>query len=128
MKKLIALCVMASMFSGCLWVCRVPFPTHEEFSDEGECTNRVWKSMITECREKSDNKCFDHYYPTIYMRVEVTGEYMKPIEDNVKGKDLYQQKWFKRLGWIPLGIVWLTSPIDAVVDTLMIPYDYTQLD
>lgn len=59
------------------------------------------------------------------MRCKMWEElYGKPIDQTLKGEDLYKAKWQKRMGWLPLGIMWLTSPIDAVVDTLMLPYDY----
>lgn len=130
MNKLIAiaLTVSCTALSGCLWICRVPFPVSESFSDEGECTNRVWRSMVSDVRMKNKECELNNYYPTICMRVVCTKSWLAPIDKDKTGEDLYREKWFKRLGWIPLSVIWLTSPVDAVVDTLFVPYDYFQMN
>jgi uncharacterized protein YceK len=130
MKTRIAFCALCAVVSGCLSVCRIPFPVQSDYSDEGECTNRVWRSMITDVRIRGyenhiTNSCFRCYYPTIVMRCNVWDSlYGNPSDTILKGEDLYKAKWQKRLGWFPIGILWLTSPFDAFVDTLMSPYDY----
>lgn len=63
MNKLIAItiAVACTTLSGCLWICRVPFPVSESFSDEGECTNRVWRSMVTDVRMKNKDCELNNY-------------------------------------------------------------------
>lgn len=106
---------------GCLWICRVPFPVHEEFSDDGECTNRVWQSCIAHIRERTN--AVWRAYPTVWMRCVATHQMAQPIPDGTRGEDLYRMKWGKRLGWIPLTVLWLTVPVDATVDTVILPFD-----
>jgi len=113
--------VSSFLLNGCLWICRVPFPMEKKYSDDGSCTNSVWCSMITEVRNKSDQ--LHCYYPTIKMRAIVTKEMCKPIDYALTGEELHGEKIRKTFGWIPLALIWLTSPIDAIVDTVMIPYD-----
>jgi len=132
LTRLAVVFACCGMLSGCLWICRVPFPMEARYSDDGVCTNRTWVSMITDERNRHMNDPTNAwwcagYYPTIKMRCVVTMEMCKPIDAELKGEDLYHAKWRKRFGWFPLTVLWLTSPIDAVVDTLMIPYDMTVL-
>lgn len=126
--KTLRLTILAAILSaccgGCLWIVRVPFPVHEEFSDEGECTNRVWQSCWAKMRECTNETW--RIYPTVQMRCFVTKEYFAPIDADAKGEDLYRKRWFKRAGWIPLTVIWMTSPLDAAVDTIMLPFDIYQ--
>ena len=69
-------------------------------------------------------------YPTLKMRYIVTQKiyfdddyYLDEDGRPCKGKKLYQRKWGRRTTWLPLTIVWLTSPFDALVDTVFIPWD-----
>ena len=126
MNKLAAiiLALSLSLLTGCLWVCRVPVPVVEQFSDEGECTNRIWRSMVTDCRMKSNDCVLYNYYPTLCMRCWPWKElYGKPIPNDWKGEKLYRARMSKAFGWLPLTLTWLGAPLDIVVDTLMLPYD-----
>ena len=101
---------------GCLSVVRIPFPVHEDYSEEGFITNRIWSSFC-------DDVPGMRVYPTVKMRCRVTEEWLKPIPPEAKGKRLHDMMMFKRWGWIPLTFIWATSPVDASVDTLFLPYD-----
>ena len=48
---------------------------------------------------------------------------MKPIPPEAKGKRLREMRMFKHWGWVPLGVIWLTAPFDAALDTVFLPYD-----
>ena len=115
-KVLLTACAISLLAGGCLSIVRVPFPAHEEYSDEGACTNRVWTCLFD---ERPDLRV----YPTIKMRCCVTAEWWKPIPPDIKGEKLYKARQFKRWGRIPLGLIWLTAPVDAAVDTVLLPYD-----
>jgi uncharacterized protein YceK len=108
------LCV--AFLSGCLSILRVPFPAHSKYSDEGVCTNRVWSSPL-------DAMPALRVYPTIKLRCKATAGWWAPIRPDLKGRDLWEARQFKRWAWIPLCVLWLTSPVDAVVDTLFLPCD-----
>ena len=111
---------VASMLSGCLSVVRIPFPTSEKFSDEGVCTNRVWASFVDQLPQW-------RVYTTVKMRCHATKEvFFKPIPEELKGEKLYKAKMTKRWAWIPLTIIWATSPFDAAIDTLFLPWDLWQ--
>ena len=105
----------AALLSGCLSAVRIPF-CHATYSDDGVCTNRVWYSFLSDLPQY-------RVYPTIKMRCHAMAEWWKPIDPAAKGETLYKQRMFKRWGWIPLGVIWLTSPLDAAVDTVFLPYD-----
>lgn len=107
---------VASMFSGCLSVVRIPFPAQEKFSDEGVCTNRVWASFLDQLPQF-------RVYTTVKMRCYATKEMYKPIPEDLKGEKLYNAKMTRRWGWIPLTIIWATSPFDAAIDTVFLPWD-----
>lgn len=63
-------------------------------------------------------------YPTIWMRWHATSRvYGKPIDKKLKGEDLYNAKMAKRWAWLPFTILWLTSPLDGIVDTIALPFD-----
>jgi len=100
---------------GCLSVVRIPL-CHEQVSDEGEVTNRVWTSF---CDAVPNMRV----YPTIKMRCRVTCEWWKPIPPEAKGQQLRQMRAFKRWGWIPLMTIWATVPFDAAIDTVFLPWD-----
>lgn len=118
MKKLIVpLCV--AVFTGCLSVGRIPFPHHEKYSDDGVCTNRQWSVLMDEPGFRKE--CWP-VYPTIYMRCYATKMVFSPIDYTKTGEALYKEK-HKHWAAIPLTILWLTSPLDAVVDTVFIPFD-----
>lgn len=123
MKKLLAIMLVAC--TGCLSVVRVPFPEKEYFSDDGCCTNRVWTSCRAAYRSKHpDWRGWKTVFPTIQMRYIVTTK-MYADEDTSKmtGEELYNYKWRKRLGWVPLTIIWVTSPLDACWDIVCMPWD-----
>ena len=122
------------LFSGCFWVCRIPFPEKEQFSDDGECTNRVWTTIV-KGMDKHGSWTNWTVYPLIGMRVYMTGKLGEhddiPLEElkdrfpdkHLTGRDLYNIKWQRRFRWGQYGLLWLGSPIDAVVDTVMLPFD-----
>lgn len=104
-----------SLVCGCLQVARTPLPI-DKYADDGSVTNRTWTSLFD---ARPDLRVF----PTVKMRCVVTGWYFSPIDPALKGRDLHDAIWFKRLGWIPLTIIWATSPFDAVGDVVFLPYD-----
>ena len=114
MKVIISLLAM-SLMCGCLQVVRTPMPL-DKYADDGSVTNRTWTSLFD---KRPDLRVF----PTVKMRCAVTKAYFEPIDPELKGRDLHDAIWFKRLGWIPLTIIWATSPFDAVVDVIFLPYD-----
>ena len=114
--KLIAI-PSAALLSGCLSIVRIPLPLHEQYSDDGACTNRVWEGLL-------DKRQDLRIYPTVKMRCAISAAWWAPIPADAKGEKLYKARQFKRWGWIPLACVWLTSPLDAAVDTLFLPYDF----
>lgn len=105
----------AALICGCLSIVRMPLCS-EKVSDEGEVTNRVWHSFC-------DDVPGMRIYPTVKIRCKVTSELIKPIPEEAKGADLRRMRLFKRYGWIPLSIMWITSPVDAAIDTLFLPWD-----
>lgn len=113
-RKIFAV-ALVMLACGCLSVVRIPL-CNEQVSDEGEVTNRVWTSF---CDEVPGMRV----YPTVKMRCRVTAEWLKPIPPDAKGKRLHQMRMFKHWGWIPLGVVWMTAPFDAAIDTVFLPYD-----
>ena len=123
MKKLIVpLCV--AVCAGCLSVGRIPFPHHEKYSDDGVCTNRQWSVLMDEPGFRKE--CWP-VYPTIYMRCYATKMVFSPIDYTKTGEALYKEK-HKYWAAIPLTILWLTSPLDAVVDTVFLPFDLCKDD
>lgn len=114
MARVFCLCLLASA-CGCLSVVRIPL-CNEQVSDEGEVTNRVWSSFC-------DDVPGMRVYPTVKMRCRVTEEWLKPIPPEAKGKRLREMRMFKYWGWIPLTILWTTSPFDAAIDTVFLPWD-----
>ena len=121
MRYCITLVLMAFL-TGCLSVVRIPLPEHEKFSDDGICTNRVWVIPLRDMQK--ENPDIWRVYPTIWMRWHVTTSvYGKPIDEKLKGEDLYNAKMTKRWAWFPLTILWLTSPLDGIIDTIALPFD-----
>ena len=112
-SALIPACLL--LLCGCLQVVRIPMPL-DKYADDGSVTNRTWTSLFD---KRPDLRVF----PTVKMRCVVTGWYFSPIDPALKGRDLHDAIWFKRLGWIPLTIIWATSPFDAVGDVVFLPYD-----
>ena len=111
----LALAMIAGLLCGCLSVVRIPL-CNEQVSGEGEVTNRVWTSFC-------DKVPGMRVYPTFKMRCRVTAEWLKPIPLEAKGKRLREMRMFKHWGWIPLGMIWLTAPFDAAIDTAFLPWD-----
>ena len=121
MKYCITL-VFLAFLTGCLSVVRIPLPEQEKFSDDGVCTNCIWVIPLRDIQEKNSDMW--RVYPTIGMRQYVTSRiYGKPIDEKLKGEDLYNAKMAKRWAWFPLTILWLTSPLDGIVDTIALPFD-----
>ena len=114
-RKIFAVAIVMSA-CGCLSVVRIPFPAQEKFSDEGVCTNRVWASFLDQLPQF-------RVYTTVKMRCYATKEMYKPIPEDLKGEKLYNAKMTRRWGWIPLTIFWATSPFDAAIDTVFLPWD-----
>lgn len=114
------LAMLCATLCGCLSVLRVPLPESEAYSDEGVCTNRVWRVPMNDIMR--GNGFGWRAYPTVRMRCLVTAHVFSPIDQTKRGEDLYREKnklWFA----IPLAFVWATAPLDAAVDTLFIPFD-----
>jgi uncharacterized protein YceK len=122
---------VCAVVSGCLSVIRLPCdePGKTKYSDEGVCTNRVWTTFISDIRKK--NPQLRGLYPTVKMRWMATQKiyfddkyyfdnYGKPL----KGEDLYKARTSRYFAWIPLTIMWITTPFDAAIDTLCIPWDW----
>ena len=126
MKYLLGIVLMVFTCSGCLSVVRIPFPEKEYFSDDGICTNRTWTSGRAEYRKQNPHwRGWKTVFPTIQMRGYVTYTMYFEKEDYSKltGEQIYQRKWGKRLAWVPLTILWLTSPFDAFWDIVCMPWD-----
>jgi len=123
-SKLLVIVSLAMLLCGCLSIVRMPSIEREDFSDDGYCTNRVWgASMIKQIGKKEPSVA--GIYPTIKMRWVVTKKmYFEDDEENLTGKKLYERRMGRCFGWIPLSIIWITFPIDAAVDTIMIPFDW----
>lgn len=128
MKNICIFACTLILMTGCLSVIRIPFPVHQDFSDDGVCTNRVYETPLRKIqRSKSDYVW--KIYPTIGMRYYSTYcIYGNPIDENLKGEKLYNAKMAKRFGWIPLTVMWLTSPFDAIIDTIAVPFDLWCVD
>ena len=117
------ICLIVYMCCGCLSVVRIPVPTQKKFSDECVCTNCVWAAPLRDIQSKNSDYAW-RTYPTIDMRWYATSNiYGKPIDENLRGEDLYNARMAKRFAWFPLTILWLTSPLDGVVDTIALPFD-----
>ena len=126
MKKVIIPIIAAVLCTGCLSICRIPFPEHEDFSDDGCCTNRTWTSLRSHMREQyPDWRGWKTVFPTVQARGYMTYKMYFEEEDlsDMTGEQLYRRKWGKRLGWIPLTVIWLTFPADACVDIVCLPFD-----
>ena len=117
MQRILFISAAALILSGCLSVVRIPFPIHEKYSDDGVCTNRVWEGFLDKFPEY-------RVFTTVKMRCHVTKEVLfKPIPEDLKGERLYNAKMTKRWAWIPLTVIWATSPFDTAVDTVFLPWD-----
>ena len=126
MKHYLIVILLALTCTGCLSICRIPFPEKEYFSDEGVCTNRTWTSLRSHYRlQNPDYRGWKTVFPTIQMRYHITYEMYFKEEDYSKltGEEIYKRKWRKRAGWIPLTVIWLTSPLDACWDIVCLPWD-----
>ena len=122
---------VCSLVSGCLSVIRFPCeePGKTRYSDEGVCTNRVLTTFISDIRKK--NPQLRGLYPTVKMRWMATQKIYfddKYYFDNygrpLKGEELYKARNSRYFAWIPLTIMWITTPFDAAIDTLCIPWDW----
>ena len=109
---------------------RVPFPKRSDYSAEGVCTNRVWTSVRAEYRERHmEWRGWQTVFPTIQIRYVVTrrcyfSDY--PTEKDwakMRGEQKYHYKMGRRFAWMPLTILWLTSPLDAAWDVVCLPWD-----
>lgn len=114
------LALMCATFCGCLSVVRIPVPESEAYSDEGVCTNRVWRVPMDDIMR--GNGFGWRAYPTVRMRCMVTAHVLSPIDRTKRGEDLYRER-HKRWLVLPLALVWAAAPLDAAVDTLFIPFD-----
>lgn len=117
--RIVSICICAAL-CGCLSVLRIPVPEHQKYSDEGVCTNRTWTVPMREITDKAGMR--RRAYPTLRMRCEATAHAVSPIDRSKRGEDLYNER-HKRWLLIPAAVLWLTSPFDAVVDTVFLPYD-----
>lgn len=115
-------------FGGCLSVIRLPCEKDVMYSDEGEVTNRVWTTFR---QDLAKNPHLRGLYPTVKMRWYCTKQvyfndkfYFDEHGEPLKGEKLYRAKMSKRWCWLPLTLIWLTSPFDAAIDTICIPWDW----
>lgn len=118
-------CISCGLLSGCLWVVRVPVPLHEKFSDDGICTNRVYKSLLADIREQGNkDKDVNGVFPLTKMRCYATYCAFKGSDTTgLKGRDLYEVRMKNRYLWIPGILIWVGEPVDLLVDVIMIPWD-----
>ena len=126
MKNFLLFLGLTLTCSGCLSICRIPIPEKEYFSDDGICTNRTWTSLRKHYRQQNPEwRGWVTVFPTIQIRGDVTYEmYFKEVDcSKLTGKQIYRRKWGKRLAWIPLTVLWLTSPLDACWDMVCMPWD-----
>ena len=125
LKSLIIL-ALVSLVSGCFWVVRVPVPQEEHFSDEGVCTNRVWKSLLSNIRESGgeEENPLKGMFPLTKMRCQSTYLAFKGVDTTgLKGRELYEARMKNRYLWIPGILIWAGEPVDFLVDIIMIPWD-----
>lgn len=123
-SKIIAILSVVFILSGCFSIVRMPSIEREDFSDDGYCTNRVWGASIIKQIGKKE-KSVAGIYPTIKMRWICTKKmYFEQDEEKLTGEQLYNRRMGRYFGWIPLTIIWITSPFDGAIDTLMIPFDW----
>lgn len=126
MKHILSAILLIITCSGCMSVCRIPFPEKEYFSDDGICTNRTWTSARAAYRQQNpDWRGWKTVFPTIQMRGYITYKVYFEKEDCSKltGEEIYYRKRQKWVAWAPLTIVWLTSPFDACWDIVCMPCD-----
>ena len=57
-----------------------------------------------------------HCYPTIWMRCQVPASQFD--ESNTC------RHW---ANWIPITVIWMTVPLDGIVDTILLPWDLSQM-
>lgn len=114
------LAILCATLCGCLSVVRVPVPVREAYSDEGVCTNRVWRVMMYDTMRGHGFGW--RAYPTVRMRCLATAHAFTPIDYTKRGEDLYRER-HKRWLILPLALVWATAPLDAAVDTIFMPFD-----
>lgn len=125
MRRLVTMSVLASatLLGGCLWVCRIPFPSESHYSDDGECTNRTWKSIITRLRDEGECNA-NGIYPLTKMRCHATSCSFRRVDtENLKGEALYEVRMRNRWICIPGILIWIGEPLDLAVDTILIPLD-----
>jgi len=101
--KQLTVCLCMLILSGCLSVVRFSMPHGPT------CTFKVDQDFEV-VHVVTNTWCC---YPTIWMRCEVTRAQFDP--DNTKAH------WYN---WIPLTAIWLAVPLDAAVDTVLLPWDY----
>ena len=135
MSRLVTMFCMAGVMAlagGCLSAIRLPCedPRFTKYSDEGECTNRVWKTFISD-RWRKENSPLRGLYPTVKIRWHATRQvyfndryYFDKRGEPLMGEELYRARMTKAWYWLPLTVVWLTSPFDAAMDTVCIPWDW----
>lgn len=130
MKRLLLFSLLL-FSSGCLWVCRVPFPTEEKFDDDGTRTNVVHRSLIETIRLQNQNKqesnktdFVEGIYPLTKMRCSFTYHAFKRRDfTGLRGEELYNAKWNSRIAPIVSILIWIGEPLDLIVDTFYLPWD-----
>lgn len=132
MKKVLLFSLLLSLLSnGCLWVCRVPFPTEEKFDDDGTRTNVVYRSLVETIRLQNENRpetnrvdFIEGIYPLTKMRCSFTHHAFKKRDfTGLSGEELYNAKWNSRIAPIVSILIWIGEPLDLIVDTLILPWD-----
>ena len=110
MRWLAHICMFSFMACGCLSVVRIPLPSHR-YDASGNVVDTEWHSFCDEVKGM-------RVYPTVKMRCRVTSALWS---DTISGKDQCNARKYAR--WIPVSVIWLTSPVDACIDTVLLPYD-----
>lgn len=122
------LALAAATLCGCFSIARVPTPKNEMYDDDGFCTNRVWESCMTDLqRNVLHGKGWSATFPTVQMRWRATKMmyFEKPEKtwEQMTGEEKHTDRMRRWFGWIPLTAIWITTPLDAAVDLVALPFD-----
>lgn len=119
--RLILLVLLASCL-GCLSAGRVPLPYATTYDGEG----RYWTSRRHYHRlQHPDWRGWKTVFPTVQMRAYITHKTYFTEEDcsAMDAEELESRKMGKWLAWLPLTGLWLTTPLDAAIDAVCLPWD-----
>ena len=115
--KAVLCAALAACLSGCMWIMRLPFPKHEDFADDGTCTNRTWQTLHP-ARKLG-------YYPcAVGTRWVILRTSWREIPPDVTGRKRYNARWLRVASPFAFTLSLVGLPLDALVDTCFIYYDY----